>query len=228
MIERENERGEFSVKQQLCGVSSCSAPLAKGEIFHGLRLCASCRNSLASRLASLPEMYRACEDKLEVGRQHSIEVVRGRRPTGIRLDDKTVAVRSDTMGVLSSWCGLVIEERAVAAPGRLDVLALASFLHAHLDWLASHDVAADFAGEIAGLIVSIRKVLNPAQVRTIDLAPCPRDGCGRMVRASISTAQHRSAPQVCCDAGHTWPPRQWLALSASVTSALPPALPNEL
>lgn len=207
------------MKQQLCGVSSCTASLAKGEIFHGLRLCASCRNLLAARLTSLPQMYRACEDTLEVSRQHSIRVVRGRRPTGIRLDDKTMAVRSDAMGVLSSWCEMVVEERGVAGPGRLDMRTLASFLRAHLDWLAIHDGAADFAEEVAGLVLSIRKVLNPAQVRTIDLAPCPRDGCGRMVRARISTVRRRSAPQVRCDAGHTYQPRQWLDLSRQLDLA---------
>jgi hypothetical protein len=201
------------VKQQLCGVRSCAAPLAKGAIFRGLRLCGSCRSLLATRLTSLPQLYQACEQALEVQRQHSIRAVRGRRPTGICLDDHTVAVRSDTIGVLCSWCEMVVDERSVPGPSRLDVLTLATFLQTQLDWLAAHTVAADFAEEIAGLVAAVRKVLNPAPARTIDLAPCPRDGCGRMVRASISTARHRSAPQVCCDAGHTWQPRQWLDLS---------------
>lgn len=201
------------MKQQLCGISSCAAPLAKGEIFHGLRLCASCRNLLATHLGSLPQMYQACEQALEVHRQHSIKVVRGRRPAGICLDDETVAVRSNMIGVLSSWCEMIVEERGATRPRSLDVRILASFLRVHLDWLATHTVAPDFAVEIAGLVMSVRKVLNPAQVRTIDLAPCPRDGCGRMVRVSISTVQRRSAPRVCCDAGHTWQPRQWLDLS---------------
>jgi hypothetical protein len=52
-------------------------------------------------------------------------------------------------------------------------------------------------------------VLNPAQVRTIDLGLCIRDGCRRMVRAGIGAANQA---QVSCDAGHTWPPRQWLDL----------------
>jgi hypothetical protein len=140
-------------------------------------------------------------------------MVRGRRSAGIPLDYETVAVRSNTIGVLSSWCEMIVEERGVAGPCSLDAGTLASFLQAHLDWLTTHAVAADFAGEIAGLVVSIRKVLNPPQVRVIDLAPCPAEGCGRMVRASVGLAQHRSALQVRCDAGHAWQPRQWLDLS---------------
>ncbi len=200
------------MKQQLCGVSSCAASLTRGEIFCGLRLCASCRNLLATRLAGLPQMYQACEGALEVRRQHSIRVVRGRRPMGICLDDETMAVRSNVISVLSSWCEMILEVRGVTGPRSHDVLALASFLQANLDWLATHAVAADFTEEIAGLVLSVRKVLNPAQARTIDLAPCPRDGCGQMVRASISTVQHRLPPQVRCDAGHIWQPREWLDL----------------
>jgi hypothetical protein len=200
------------VKQQVCGVPSCAALLDKGAVFRGLRLCASCRNLLAIRLASLPQMYQACEQALEVRHQHSIRVVRGRRPTGICLDDETVTVRSNTIGVLSAWCEMIVDERGVPGPGGLDVRKLASFLHAHLDWLSTHSVAADFAEEIAGLAMAFRKVLVPAQERTIDLAPCPQDGCGRMVRVNISTIQRRPGLLVSCDAGHTWQPRQWLDL----------------
>jgi hypothetical protein len=201
------------VKQRICGIRSCGAPLAKGAIFHGLRLCVSCRNQLAAHLTSLPRMYQDCEQALEVRRQYPIGMARGRRPTGICLNDGTVAVRSDTMGVLSSWCEMIVDEREVPGPSSLDVRMLARFLQAHLDWLATHAVAADFAEEITGLVVAVKQVLNPAQVRTIDLAPCTRDGCGAMIRASISTVHHRSVPLVRCDAGHTWQPRQWLDLS---------------
>jgi hypothetical protein len=167
---------------------------------------------LATHLTSLPQMYQACGDALEVRRQHSIRVIRGHRSAGICLDDETVAVRSNMIGVLSSWCEMIVEEHRVTGPRRRDVRTLASFLQAYLDWLATHAVAPDFAEEIVGLVLSVRKVLNPAQVWTIDLAPCLRDGCGQMVRASISTVQHRLPPQVCCDAGHTWQPREWLDL----------------
>jgi hypothetical protein len=200
------------VKQQVCGVPNCATLLDKGAVFRGLRLCVSCRNLLATRLASLPQMYQACEQALEVRHQHSVRVVRGRRPTGICLDDETVTVRSDTIGVLSAWCEMIVDERGAPGPGGLDVPTLASFLQAHLDWLSTHVVAADFAEEIAALVMAVRKVLAPAQERTIDLAPCPKDGCGRMVRANISTVQRRPSLQVRCDAGHTWQPWQWLDL----------------
>lgn len=201
------------VKQQVCGVSSCAAPLAKGEIFRGLRLCASCRNLLVAHLTSLPQMYQICEDELVVHHQDPIRVAGSGRPTGICLNDETVAVRGNVIAVLSSWCDLIVKERGVIGPKGRDVRRLTSFLETYLDWLAAHAVAADFAEEVIGLVRSVRSVLNPAQVRTIDLAPCPRDGCGQIVRAIISVVQHRLPPQVSCGAGHTLQPREWLNLS---------------
>lgn len=201
------------LKQQLCGVLSCAGPLTKGEIFHGLRLCASCRKSLVAQLTSLPHMYQVCEDELEVHRQHPIRVVGSGRPTGICLNDEIVAVRGNMIAVLSSWCDMIVEKRGVIGPKSRDVRRLASFIENCLDWLATQASAADFAEEIAGLVRSVRRVLNPAQVRTIDLVPCPREGCDQVVRASISVGQHRLPPQVSCDAGHTWQPREWLNLS---------------
>jgi hypothetical protein len=201
------------VKQWLCGVSSCVGPLTRGEIFRGLRLCASCRKLLATHLVSLPQMYQACEDELEVHRQHPIRVVGNRRPAGICLNEETVAVRDNVVGVLVSWRDMIAEERGVIGPKGRDVRKLASFVETYLDWLATHVVAADFVEEITGLVRSVKRVLNPAQARTIDLVPCPREGCGQMVRASISTAQRRLPPQVSCGAGHTWQPGEWLDLS---------------
>ena len=198
--------------QQICGARSCGAPLAMDTKSRSLRLCTSCRNLLTGRLIRLPRLYQACEQALEVHRQHPIMMVRGRRSTGICLDDPTVAVRSDTIRVLSSWCEMIVEERDATGPGSLDVKTLTSFLRAHLDWIAAHVVAADFAEEIAALVAEAKQVLNPAQARIIDLGPCTRDGCGRTVRASMGTDNRPSAPQVRCDAGHTWRPRQWLDL----------------
>jgi hypothetical protein len=195
-----------------CGIRSCGVPLTLGAKSRGLGLCTSCRNLLAGRLASLPRLYQACEQALEVQRQHPIRVVRGRRSTGICLDDQTMAVRSDTKRVLSSWCEMVVDEHGVTGPSSLDAEILTSFLGAHLNWLATHAAAADFADEIAALAADVKQVLNPVQVQTIDLAPCTRDGCSQTVRASISTVNQHSVPQVRCDAGHTWQPRQWLDL----------------
>jgi hypothetical protein len=209
--------------QQICSMRSCGGLLTLGATSRGLRLCTSCRDLMTGRLTSLPRLYRACEQALEVHQQHPIRVVRGRRPTGICLDERTVAVRSNTMIVLSSWCEMIVDERAVTGPSSLDVRMLTSFLRAHLDWLAAHVVAADFAEEIAGLVADAKQVLNPAQMQTMTLGPCAKDGCDRMVRATVGTSNRRPAPQVRCDAGHALPPRDWLELRRRLDLTTDPA-----
>lgn len=209
--------------QQICEIRSCGTPLARAAISRGLRLCTSCWNLLTDRLTTLPQLYQACEQALEVRRQRPIRVVRGRRATGICLDVLTVAVRSNTIRVLCSWCEVIVDERGVTGPGSLDVRRLTSFLQAHLDWLVTHAMAADFAGEIADLVAGASQVLNPVRVRTIDLGFCTRDGCGRVIRASVSTVSRGSVPQVGCGAGHTWQPQQWLDLRHQLEPPCRPA-----
>lgn len=204
--------------QQICAIQSCGSPSSRGVASRGQRLCVSCQKSLTGHLAGLPGLYQACEQDLEVHRSHPISMVRGRRPRGICLDDVTTAVRSDTIRVLSSWCEMIIEERGVTGLSSLDVKTLTSFLRTHLDWLVTQAVAADFAEDIAGLVADARRALNPRQVRTIDLGQCVRDGCGGMVRATIGTGSQGSVPRVRCDAGHNWPPRQWLDLGHRLDS----------
>jgi hypothetical protein len=167
-------------------------------------------------LTNLPQMYQACEDELAVHGQNPVKVTGSRRSTGICLNEEAMDVRGNVVGVLASWRDMIAEERGVSGPKGRDVRKLALFIEAYLDWLATHCVAGDFAEEITGLVRSVKRVLNPAQVRTIDIAPCPWEGCGQMVRASISTVERRLPPQVSCGAGHTWQPGEWLNLSRQV------------
>lgn len=198
--------------QRICGTRDCGEYLSRGEISRGVQLCTPCRNQLASRLRSLPGLYLACEQVLETRRYRSIRTARGRMPSGICLDELTLTVRSDTISVLSSWCEMIVEERCVSGPSALEITLLTAFLRAHLDWLATHPAAVDFAQEIAGLADGAGQALNPVNARTMDLGPCVEDGCGLMVRASIRPGGQGSAPHVRCDGGHTWPPHQWLRL----------------
>ena len=208
--------------QGICAISSCGSPLGKGEVSGGLLLCASCRHALAGRLSRLSDLYVATEHALEASRHHPAGPMRRIRPqAGIRLDELTVSVRGDTVRVLSSWCKLVVDERPAAGPRGIEVPRLTSFLRTHLRWLAVHAAAADFAEEIADLVADMTKILNPAQVRTIDLGPCSNGGCGQMVRASIGSASQSAATRVRCDAGHVWRPREWLRLRPQFDQADP-------
>ena len=199
--------------QRICGISACGRPLTRGEISAGLRLCTACARALADQLSRLPDLYAAAERVLEVSGHRPTEPVRrGRRSAGIRLNERTVSARSDTVRVLSSWCGLIVDECDATGPLSLEVPLLASFLRGHLRWLAAHAAAVDFASEVDDLVAELTEVLNPAQTRMIDLGPCANDGCGQTVRAIIGAGSHATATQVRCDDGHIWKPHQWLRL----------------
>jgi hypothetical protein len=186
----------------------------KGEVSSGLRLCASCRRALTDDLSNVAALYAASEQALESSRYQSIKSMRRghRQQAGISLDDKAVSVRDNVVSILSSWCGLVIEERPAAGPGGTEVPRLASYLRVHARWLAAHVAAVEFAGEIAGLVSEAAALVNPSRTRTIDLGPCATEGCGQTVRARIDSADAGAVPHVRCDAGHTWKPQQWLRL----------------
>jgi len=105
--------------RQTCGIGTCGAYLTIGAAARGLRLCPNCRKLLAGQLIELPRLYRACEQILEVRRQHPVGVPRGRRLTGVCLDELTVTVRGDTVRLLASFCKLIIDERDMAGPASL-------------------------------------------------------------------------------------------------------------
>lgn len=205
--------------ERICCRTRCGRHLSQEK--PGARLCTSCRKRLARRLSSLPGLYLACEQILDSREYHSIRIARGHRPAGICLDEHTTAARGDTIRVLSSWCAMIVDELGATGPSSLDITLLTAFLRTHLDWLARHPAAGDFADEIAGLASSAGEALNPVHVSGVELGPCAEDGCGCMVRAGFRLGGHGSAPYVHCDAGHIWPPHQWLRLRNQLAASVP-------
>jgi hypothetical protein len=173
----------------------------------GIELCGECRDRAEESLVELPELYEMCAYVLDPHRPQPRERVSGSRPHGIVLRDAVVTVRSDILGVLASWCGLVTTERGVAGPDELSIRRLTSFVQVHLTWLVAHPAAADFADELGDLADAAREVLAPDTDVEFDLGPCPRPGCAWTVRA-----EGHPPRRIRCDAGHEWPPEQWLLL----------------
>ncbi|URN12622.1 hypothetical protein LUW77_16020 [Streptomyces radiopugnans] len=133
---------------------------------------------------------------------------RTHRHRGIALDDRAVSVRSDVLAVLTSWTGMVADERAVPPPDAR-VPSLVGFLEANLDWLLGHPAGADFAGETAELNAALCAVLDR------ELTPAgPRGGdmCGARLRAGGARDVRLPLPEVRCEAGHMWQARHWLLL----------------
>jgi hypothetical protein len=123
------------------------------------------------------------------------------------------------MTVLASWAGLVVEERDVFRSPERDVLVLAEFLGAHLDWLAEHFAAADLAAEIETLVRAAEDTISPDPGVRVELGRCDEAGCGAVVSATLR-GRGGIAPQVIrCDGGHVWPPKRWLILKSKFEQA---------
>ncbi|MGK5449338.1 hypothetical protein [Streptomyces radiopugnans] len=183
------------------------------------------RDTVRGDLLRLRDLYEESIAAQASAARPPAERVAGRRRThrhrGIALDDRAVSVRSDVLAVLTSWTGMVADERAVPAPPDARVPSLVGFLEANLDWLLGHPAGADFAGETAELNAALCAVLDrePAP-RDREVGTCAVPGCGRVVRATSAGRR----PEVRCEAGHMWQARHWLLLgrppaAASASSA---------
>lgn len=205
----------------LCEGPDCGSPIGRLDSQLGRRLCARCLRATRANLRELPAAYRDCEQRLVRTPEALTERVSGAMATGISLNETAVTARSDILRVLSSWGALVVEDREVAGPDRLEVTRLVAFLDGHLDWLATHDAAADLATELAELADAARQVLDPDTTVRLELGPCAEGDCGRPVVATIRPCDVPIAHQVRCAAGHEWPPHRWLLLARRVEQAEP-------
>lgn len=176
----------------------------------GLRICVDCRNLAEEHLVALPEWYEICAHMLDFGRPRMRERVSGHRPRGIELRDAVVTVRSDILGVLASWCGLVVGERGVPGPDELSIRELTTFIAIHLNWLTEHPAAADLVDELDELSRAARAVVQPGHGRR-EIGRCVEPGCDEVVRADRDD-DGREPDKVVCDAGHVWRPETWLLL----------------
>ncbi|MDX6353781.1 MAG: hypothetical protein QOF98_684, partial [Streptomyces sp.] len=116
---------------------------APREALDGLRLCAGCVRLLARRLEDLPRLYEECGQALSGSASSGLrEHTSGGPLPGMRINEAAVEVRAEILTTLSTWSGLVAEQRSVRAPQRA-VGPLACFLLRHLLWLAAHPAVAD-------------------------------------------------------------------------------------
>lgn len=173
----------------------------------GLTICVECRDQAEENLVELPQLYDMCAYVLDVRPTKSQERVSGHRPHGIALRDEVVSIRSDILGVLASWCGMVATERGVPGPDELSIPRLSTFVLIHFGWLTAHPAGADFTDELAVLADRARAVLVSGPAAEMSLGPCPRPGCGWMLHAD-----EHPPKRIRCEAGHEWPPEQWLLL----------------
>ncbi|MEU9115956.1 OvmZ protein [Streptomyces sp. NPDC048483] len=170
-------------------------------------------------LLELIELYEECGHALQRTRSGPREKVSGSRAVGISLREEAVNARADLVGVLASWAGTVAEALGTAGPARRDVHDLVRFLADHLDWLLGPATAQDFATEITEITAAARRAAHPEPVLRTALGPCPAPDCHSTLYSEPIGSRTTGRHQVRCDAGHDWPPRQWLLLARAGTSA---------
>lgn len=176
-----------------------------------LNICSACRDVAEETLIELPALFDLCAFVLDPRPNDPSEWVSKVRPHNIVLCDAVVEVRSEILGVLTAWSGLVISERRVNGPDELSIRKLVGFLGIHLHWLCRHPTAPDLVDELAEVTATVNAALLPAVGYRAAVGTCPRPGCGRTVYAE-AYREGLEPYEVACEAGHVWAPERWLSL----------------
>ncbi|MDO0937285.1 hypothetical protein QQY66_38260 [Streptomyces sp. DG2A-72] len=184
-----------------------------------------------ARLRELPRLYDECERVLGGAAAPSVGERRGAggQVLGIPLNGAAAEARSAIVATLSSWCGLVADERGFPVPRRTP-FQLASYLLRSADWLAAHPAAADATREVAGLVAGARRVVQPNPVRRVRLGACVETGCGGELTASVGARRAEPPATVQCDAdpAHSWAGHEWTRLRWSMQQRpAAPGIPTE-
>lgn len=146
-------------------------------------VCRQCVERLRRELRNLLDLYRESDHALAPAHARLRQRVSGTRAVGTVLDERTVAMRTETAEVLASWARLVVEERGARGLRDCDVESLVEFLCGQLEWLAGHPAAVSFDDEVRGLLRRIGSALGPR----------PRAGV-RSERAWSPAARARCSP----------------------------------
>jgi hypothetical protein len=183
-------------------------------------LCKECLAKIDKSLTALPALYAQCEEELAANAQGSGFVIRvaGSKRGGIFLDERIVEARTAIEGGLSSWASLIADERVSRSLEATEprVTRLCQFLLAHLDWLAAHPAAPDFAQEIHDLVaMAHRSCQIDGDLSHIDAHECVMPGCRGKLSAGVGSGDE---PQVRCELGHAWAAGEWLLLGRQLNS----------
>ena len=132
---------------------------------------------------------------------------------GMPFNAAAADVRARILSVLSSWSGLVAEERRVTAPAR-SVEALVTFLGRHIDWIAAHVAVTEATDEVAQLVRAARRVAYPTPVRRVAIGGCVEVGCGGELMAVVHPQEPLLPAEIRCDVDprHSWLEHHWMQL----------------
>lgn len=178
----------------------------------GFILCAPCIRQVERNLRTLPALHQECLHHVSpTHRRTNPTRVSGSRNRD-HLNISVLDARYNILATLESWSEIVVEQLGVTAPAR-SVPQLARFLTQHLQWLAAQPPAADFAGEIEGLVAELRSTIDPDPhaLQTL-IRQCVVDNCGGTISASPKNTGTSGSRSIECSAGHSWEMHEWLTL----------------
>jgi hypothetical protein len=196
----------------------------------GTRLCPTCTRHLTDDLIRLPRLYHECGLLLGGSGQRLRERTSGGGSSpGLPFNTAAADARTAILGVLRSWAGLVVEERAVTAP-RDTVAAVAEFLTRHTEWLAAHEAVAELSAEIARAVRRARHVIDPSRSQGMRIGACPAADCQGTLTAAVRSDQADTRVAISCTAvaSHRWSAQEWMALDRGTPAdpAEQPAVPQ--
>lgn len=190
---------------------------SRHRVLAGCRICSVCRDKLTSGLGALTGLYAECGRLLDAsggGAGQLRAKISARLAPGLPFNARAAETRTEILDVLESWSAMLADERRVSQPRR-GVVDLTGFLRRHVDWLAAHPAAAEATEEVARLVRSARRVVDPLRVRRVPIGTCVERGCDGQLHAVVSLNESSAPAEISCDADaqHNWSEHQWYELS---------------
>lgn len=185
----------------------CQNPRCRGDDepreTHGLAtVCSVCVGRLRARVAQLPALVRWLQAHVEPGRRGETDRVTGSAepPVPIRTDVISAVGPASLHGTsdpdrdqvtvpnipmeLFTWCRVVAEERELYGPARVDPEACATWLLAHLDWIAQQQWCVELLDEVNRMHASAHTLAPWSPERHHLPAPCPSCDAKALIRYS--------------------------------------------
>ncbi len=199
-----------------CEGADCRKSALAEYAAHRMRLCPGCLRLFVERLRSIPGLHEELEQALGGARGDGLRerTSGGPVPSGLPFNAAAADVRADIVTTLSSWCGVVVEQRRVPTPLRT-VGSLAALLVRHAAWLAAHPAASDATREVARLVRAAHRVARQEPSRRVTVGECVAPGCP----GTLVTEPGQGARIQCdTDSAHSWPGGRWSELRRAMRS----------
>lgn len=181
-------------------------------------LCWGCRNRMERAIAETPALDTDLELALTQASKAKGEHITHRRDPGLVLNDHAMDARIAIRQTLAAHIRMVVDERNLTTWPRDTVPAMATWLLAHVNWLAAHEAAHEWAREWDQLRRDARRAAHPSGIRRFDLFPCVEHDCPGTLTVILRPHDDLLPSEITCDHNneHVWSSGKWMALGRRV------------